>query len=467
MDVVSACGGLQQEPMETYLREALTAWSETGAVAGGLLSFRDYEVPLDDLFTLDRSPSRSLTEEGGGGGGRGRTSLSRSSSREAPMKKWALSSRDFRLFSRPTRARIAHTRRTHMASLPLVAVRDAIHVSLSGERDKWTRSKDIFDPYPADEYFLRFGGGGGGGDAVSTRERKYPFPRFLFDWIMSKLSIIRTLHLPKATFDEGTKTELVATSGMSGNGGKDGKGPPSRERSRSRKSRVQKRDSTSSSSSQRDEEMLQKEDVEMTIGFDRLHGERVLLLRDAAASAPYLVVVQILHGILRGASFVSDDSSGVPQCARRFLPTEDLPDLTTGLTLLVYDSHSKVSRATSLSEKALVRVAEHFQASPDNLAFIAERILSNAESCLQLSRVAGYCTGVAFHSAEMVRRSKRSGSGRGGGGGGRGREDESYSQKEPPLSSGQRRIGLKYVINTGKGGNVMRNVTSYLERTET
>ena len=100
---------------------------------------------------------------------------------------------------------------------------------------------------------------------------------------------------------------------------------------------------------------------------------------------------------------MSDERGGVPECAYRHCPADKLSLLRPGLTILVYDYHSKVSRATALNEKAMYRVANFFQCSPDNCPYIAAKIVENAETCLILSRVAGFFTGVSFNGAIMAK----------------------------------------------------------------
>jgi len=182
---------------------------------------------------------------------------------------------------------------------------------------------------------------------------------------------------------------------------------------------------------------------ELAVGFDRLLSERVVRMQSSAGSGGYLVIVQVLHGILDGASFVSDDRNGVPESAIRFCATSQLSNMKPGLTITVYDYQSQITRATSLNQKAMLRVAQHFHSTADNCPYLAEQITTHAESCLQLSRVAGFCTGVTFNATIT--------------------SPKIENPKQILRESGSiHRIGNKYTINADNGQRRMQLISNFI-----
>lgn len=160
--------------------------------------------------------------------------------------------------------------------------------------------------------------------------------------------------------------------------------------------------------------------------FDRLLYEQVAVMKDGS-----IVLVQIMYGVLLGASLSAvqpktnravssrsqlpgqgatstspgqgedSPSPGTPPAAVRFLATHLLPNLQPGLTLLLYDVSSKVSRASVIQAQSLRRVFEAFRVRAEDFPSLARCIGVHAHQCLQLTRVGGLCTAVLFSIAAI------------------------------------------------------------------
>jgi hypothetical protein len=157
--------------------------------------------------------------------------------------------------------------------------------------------------------------------------------------------------------------------------------------------------------------------------FDRLHHEQAALLQDGSA-----VLVQCLHGVLQGASLVivqqptlkgdrkarmllshdvfpnievAEQTSGAPAAAVRFLDTDKLTSLNPGMTVVVFDILSTVSRAFIIEERSLKRTCEAFGVGPEDYGGLARRIGALAHRCIQLTRAGMYCTTVMFSVASL------------------------------------------------------------------
>jgi hypothetical protein len=160
--------------------------------------------------------------------------------------------------------------------------------------------------------------------------------------------------------------------------------------------------------------------------FDRLLYEQVAVMKDGS-----IVLVQIMYGVLLGASLsavqpkpnravssssqlpgqgadspspgqgADSPSPGTPPAAVRFLATHLLPHLQPGLTLLLYDVSSKVSRASVIQAQSLRRVFEAFHVRAEDFPSLARCIGVHAHQCLQLTRVGGLCTAVLFSIAAI------------------------------------------------------------------
>jgi hypothetical protein len=85
----------------------------------------------------------------------------------------------------------------------------------------------------------------------------------------------------------------------------------------------------------------------------------------------------------------------------RFLATHLLPHLQPGLTLLLYDVSSKVSRVSVIQAQSLRRVFEAFHVRAEDFPPLARCIGVHAHQCLQLTRVGGLCTAVLFSIAAI------------------------------------------------------------------
>lgn len=124
--------------------------------------------------------------------------------------------------------------------------------------------------------------------------------------------------------------------------------------------------------------------------LDRLHCECTTQIEDSP------VMVQIMHGVLVGASLVAEGESGSPHGAIRLCPAHLLDRLHIGLTILVYDVRSGVSVACALNGRALTRTALALKIADDDMPTLAQTICDSASRLLRLGRVGIRCTSVTL-----------------------------------------------------------------------
>jgi len=432
-DVVKAKGGQQQAQIEEYVAHndddilSIRLKSDVDAtnsdnirIAGDQHLYQ--QVKMAESSFLPKSTS---------------SVKSKSPKRMSSHGKWILSSRER---ASSTALLNSHKKASTIASLSVSALRDAVDVISSGFRGNSTlpKSANILDPYPAarDDH---------------VQDESYPLPKYLFDWIMSRLEILRPLRLPGPT---DTITSLYSSSKWHS---KEHNTTASTHNSSALHNYTLNSRRGNKTKKSLIEQEFSQESGELTVGFDRLLSERVVRIpglqksSQSSSSGSYMVIVQVLHGILDGASFISCDKNGVPESAVRFCATSQLSNMKPGLTISVYDYHSRVTRATSLNQKAMLRVAQHFHSTADNCPYLAKQITNHAESCLQLSRVAGFCTGVTFNATITIPKidnpnPKRLDT------------PQMISKKSETIE----RIGNKYTINTGNGQRRMRLISNLI-----
>jgi hypothetical protein len=98
---------------------------------------------------------------------------------------------------------------------------------------------------------------------------------------------------------------------------------------------------------------------------------------------------------------VAEQTSGAPAAAVRFLDTDKLTSLNPGMTVVVFDILSTVSRAFIIEERSLKRTCEAFGVGPEDYGGLARRIGALAHRCIQLTRAGMYCTTVMFSVASL------------------------------------------------------------------
>ena len=82
------------------------------------------------------------------------------------------------------------------------------------------------------------------------------------------------------------------------------------------------------------------------IKLDRLHCESSMTLKCGS-----VVVIQLLQGVLEGASLMGDDISGTPSGAIRYCPAHLIPKLYFGLTVVLFDYRGGVVRCIELKDR--------------------------------------------------------------------------------------------------------------------
>ena len=292
LDVMRARGGLEQGDLERYIDQVKSSQDCIGS--GEMIAITTQQSGSDDAF--NRQSSYSLRF------------LSKSESKYSPNKKSsALSSRakrnlTSRMSSRASFMASVVAKTSTIASLPLLAVRDAVDVCIQGAREKMMKSVDIVDPYPATKYFSK----------VDDVESKHPLPSFLFSWLMRRMSIIRPNWMPPNMIGADVETAAAVTSSSpypsksnaiavrpNSQGSNHGDASKSTGASRSKTKRM---------SAESNAEVFTKNGNDLTLGFDRFHCEQVLQLKTGSGSkatlSEYLIIVTVLQGILEGRFIV-------------------------------------------------------------------------------------------------------------------------------------------------------------------
>ena len=345
---MKARGGLEQKLLEAYIADMIRPDRPSDSPFSDIISITS---KLNSEMFYNRFQSADMKQIASFSGDR--PSHSRQLSRNFNRSRQSVTSR------MTTRAAFmasqAARKKSVLASLPVNAIKDAVDVCKDGQRGLKMASGEIVDPYPAR-------GATGQADSI------HPLPQFLFTWLMRRMSILRPNRLAHSLLLKPPQAIHA-----------DVKKPHSRSKSR----RMSTKD------------IFSEGGDDLTLGFDRFHCEKVLQLGSGASTN--LVIITILQGILKDFSLLSDDENGVPKCAIRYCPVKELINLLPGLTVLAYDFNSKMSRVTLLNEKSMDKISQHFGCSSDNCPHVATKIMENAESCLQINRVAGIFTGISFN----------------------------------------------------------------------
>lgn len=284
LDVMHARGGLEQGDLERYIDEVKSSQDRIGN--GDMITITTQRSSSEDTFHRQSSSSLRF--------------LSKSDSNSSAIKKSsAISSRarrnlTSRMSSRASFMASAIAKTSTIASLPLLAVRDAVDVCIQGAREKMMKSVDIVDPYPATKYFSK----------MEDVESKHPLPPFLFSWLMKRMSIIRPNWIPPNMI--GADVETAAVTSFSPFPSKDIALRPSSQGSNhgEGKSTGASRSKSKRMSAANNEEFFTKRGDDLTLGFDRFHCEHVLQLKSGSGSktalSEYLIIVTVLQGILEG-----------------------------------------------------------------------------------------------------------------------------------------------------------------------
>jgi len=129
----------------------------------------------------------------------------------------------------------------------------------------------------------------------------------------------------------------------------------------------------------------------LELTFDRMHCEGVVKLPDGG-----IVLLQVLQGILSSAAEdMNTTRHSTPPCAySRYLSSSDLMRMRLGLTLLVYDQSSHISRPVFVEGKLLTRVAEFLHIQEDDLTKISSALLTHASLMLRITRIGNLFTAV-------------------------------------------------------------------------
>lgn len=125
--------------------------------------------------------------------------------------------------------------------------------------------------------------------------------------------------------------------------------------------------------------------------WDRLLQEGVVQLPDKSN-----VVVQVLYGCRSDlAALILKETSGVPTGGLRYVAVNSLVQLQEGVTILVYDPSSNISRAVVINQPDLERYATNLNLPLDDYNAIAQRFLLDASSLLEVERIAQYFTSLS------------------------------------------------------------------------
>lgn len=167
----------------------------------------------------------------------------------------------------------------------------------------------------------------------------------------------------------------------------------------------------------RDHAEMQSIIKDSDLSFDRLLEEEVLTLPGDA-----LVVVQVLYGCMEQSALLLTEAFGTPSAGLRYISTGQMHILSPGLTIAVYDFHSRVSRAMYMTRKHIQQMlgivhqpAAHIhrkhhshrmaanKVDGEDYASISKLILYYAPWILSMQHVGAYCTGVELHIETLKR----------------------------------------------------------------
>ena len=221
----------------------------------------------------------------------------------------------------------------------------------------------------------------------SSTEQMFPMSYALFNWLMNSIRIMNPIKLP---FLRPLHSSVPGSNGSSNN----------------------------------------------IFRFDRLHIEGTVCMSDKS-----FIILHVLHGIIDNASAINDEINGVPETAARFITINTLKKLKNGLTILVFDVLSRVSRVIRINESSLFRAAEAFHTNSENIPFIAKKIVENAKKCISIVRVAAFFTDAVFTTSFLVKKE----------------EIGTYNGKFSKLTT-CKYLGRKYVVNNAGSINRINNL---------
>jgi hypothetical protein len=141
--------------------------------------------------------------------------------------------------------------------------------------------------------------------------------------------------------------------------------------------------------------MIQSYDNNKHLGFDRLHYHNITKSIDES-----FIIVQVLHGIVFNENFQKMNSNlkfGCPEPARRYVSTDVLSSFEFGLTVLVHDVESDISRTIYVREKNMHRLAMSYNVDINNHYLLAKTICENANKMIKLHRMDGMCVDVSLY----------------------------------------------------------------------
>jgi hypothetical protein len=151
------------------------------------------------------------------------------------------------------------------------------------------------------------------------------------------------------------------------------------------------------------------EEEKRIVSFDRLLTEGILLYRDNS-----VLILQYFYGILPGKDLLlSEDLSNIPPAGLRFLPLEEVAKAERGITLLIYDNKSEISRAIYITERQIEKYAERkglsfprfaLGSNKDgehkyNYKYIAELFLKESSQIIEIHRSENYFLSIQLHLA--------------------------------------------------------------------
>jgi hypothetical protein len=151
------------------------------------------------------------------------------------------------------------------------------------------------------------------------------------------------------------------------------------------------------------------EEEKRIVSFDRLLTEGILLYHDNS-----MLILQYFYGILSGKDLLlSEDLSNIPPAGLRFLPLEEVTKAERGITLLIYDNKSEISRAIYITERQIEKYAERKGLSFPRFALgsnkdgeqkynyksIAKLFLQESSQIIEIHRSENYFLSIQLHLA--------------------------------------------------------------------
>jgi hypothetical protein len=237
----------------------------------------------------------------------------------------------------------------------------------------YQRCSDVFDPYPSD----------GGQTLTAQGSSIHAMATSDFEWLRNRVVVFRRSEQPWSS---------VASS-------------------RLRTPQPQTKPGSTATSFR---------DTEALLGIDRLYFYKNFFFNEKAkkqyayslldgalgsandAIEGCLVQVQILYGVLPGASVISTERNGCPPAARRYFEADELCRVEHGLTLNVYEYQTKVSRAILLRDASLNSLSKALGGRVWDLSDLARRIYYCLEILLVIVRTGATCTDIELDTSFLT-----------------------------------------------------------------